>query len=83
MALMVSKFNPENDPSKPKLGAEVEHQGNIYRIEKVESVLTRDILRELDNGEPVLMAKQGYDCCLSCDHPTRPGVMWLVWANEL
>lgn len=79
MEWVATQFDPETDPSRPKVG-DVIDGGTIM---KVGWALQSAIVKELMSGVPTeIMNPQGYDECLSKEHPTRPFVVWLVWVNK-
>ena len=81
----VSEFDPETDPSRPRLGNVLEIEGVEYVTRKVSwtpaSVLVEEILSKLERS--VVMDPGSHDQCLALPHPSRPGVYWLTWANRI
>lgn len=75
---VASKFDAENDPSRPKVGEEVEYWGRKYKIAEVEAIVASDLMKSIMAGkEPDL---RGHDQLLYRDHPTR-AVKWACWVD--
>lgn len=78
--MIQSEFNPEDDPSRPKVGAKIVVGGKTLVIRKVEAWLaTRIISMTMASQEP---DKMGHDEVLTLQHPTRPFVTWVCWADQ-
>ena len=77
---VASKFNAESDPSRPKVGEVVEHEGKKYKIVEVEAVMASDLIKSiLAKKEPDL---RGHHELLYREHPTRPAVQWACWVDR-
>ena len=80
-----SKFNADTDPSRPKIGEELDVGGVKYRVMEVGWSLTSALVKEMLDGlkDSVIMNPRGYDYCFCNSHPTRPGVQWIIWVNKI
>ena len=76
---VASKFDAASDPSRPKVGEEIEHEGAKYRIAEVEAVMASDLVKSLMAGEDPDL--RGHDQLLYREHPTRP-VQWACWVDR-
>lgn len=75
MQFIATRFNEETDPTRPQIGEEIEFNGKTYVIMKAKAVELIDI----PDAKP---ENEGFDQILVKQHPDRPFVIWLCWANE-
>lgn len=77
---VASKFDAESDPSRPKLGEVIEHEGTKYKVVLVEAIEASKLVESVLSGEgPDL---RGHDNVFYHEHPTRPFVQWACWADK-
>ena len=76
MGFVAIPFDAETDSDRPIIGAEAEHDGILYIIEKVGHIELRDVIL---GNEPL---KGDYDNVLFKQHSTRPAVIWVTWLNQ-
>lgn len=77
---VASKFDAENDPSRPKLGEEIEYKGQKYKIVEVEAAMASELMKSMMAGKgPDL---RGHHELLFREHPTRPAVQWACWVDK-
>lgn len=84
---IASKFDPDNDPSRPQVGKKIEIDSVEFRVMEVGWCNARDLVQEVMAGvteeNTVVMAKKGHDRCVLEDHPTRPFMKWLLWLDKI
>ena len=71
------RWNPETDPSRPKIGAIVSRDGIEYVVGKVRAFSPATFLIE---GPP---DKEGYDELIVELHPTEFWIHWLIWGRKV
>lgn len=77
---VASKFDAESDPSRPKVGEEIEYEGTKYKIVEVEAIEASKLMESiLAKKEPDL---RGHHELLYREHPTRPFVQWACWVDK-
>lgn len=78
----VSRFDPDTDPTRPVVGSIIEHNGQSYKIDKVDHILGRTLLSSIENNEEPTKPP-GFDEVLYEQHPSRPFVFWVISINKV
>lgn len=76
MIYRAAKFDPDNDPTRPKVGDEITKDGAQFVIGKVEHTTLTAIIEGAK--EPEL---KGFQEVVYKEHETRPAVLWVLWIN--
>ena len=72
-----ARWDPETDPSRPKIGAIVSRNGIEYVVGKVRAFSPATFLIEGKGPN-----KEGYDELIVEKHPTQFWIHWLIWAKR-
>lgn len=75
---IASKFDPENDPDRPKIGEIVEDEDGPLVVAEVDWLSLRHVV---EGGEEP--DSRGYDKLLTRAHSTRPAVIWLAFCRRV
>lgn len=72
-------FDPDKDPSRPRVGTKISSSGKKWVIRRVEAWTSHKIIDMLANDQEP--DKMGHDDVLTFQHPTRPFIMWMCWVD--